>query len=48
MGVVPTSKTRLTACLKAFDTDAVVAGLKARPELLHHAAAQKLSSGIQS
>ena len=32
----PTSKTRLTACVKAFDTDAVVAGLKRRPDLLHH------------
>ena len=37
MGPVPTSKTRLTACVKAFDTPAVVAGLKSRPELLHHA-----------
>ena len=37
MGPVPTSKTRLTACVKAFDTAAVVAGLKARPDLLHHA-----------
>lgn len=37
MGSVPTSKTRLTACVKAFDTPAVVAGLKARPDLLHHA-----------
>lgn len=37
MGPVPTSKTRLTACVKAFDTGAVVAGLKSRPELLHHA-----------
>ena len=30
-GPVPTSKTRPTACVKAFVTDAVVAGLKARP-----------------
>lgn len=37
MSPVPTSKTRLTACVKALDTDAVVAGLKARPDLLHHA-----------
>lgn len=37
MGVIPTSKTRFTACVKAFDTDAVEAGLKARPDLLHHA-----------
>ena len=37
MGVIPTSKTRLTACVKAFDTDAVVAGLEARPDLLDHA-----------
>lgn len=37
MGPVPTSKTRLTACVKTFDTDAVVAGLTARPDLLHHA-----------
>lgn len=37
MGPVPTSKTRLTACVKALDTDAVVAGLKSRPDLLHHA-----------
>lgn len=37
MTPVPTSKTRLTACVKAFDTDAVVAGLKARPDLLHYA-----------
>ena len=37
MGPVPTSKTRLTACVKAFDTDAVVAGLKSHPDLLHHA-----------
>ena len=37
MGLVPTSKTRLTARVKAFDTAAVVAGLKSRPELLHHA-----------
>lgn len=37
MGPVPTSKTRLTACVRAFDTDAVVAGLKSCPELLHHA-----------
>lgn len=36
MSPVPTSKTRLTACVKAFDTDAVVAGLKARADLLHH------------
>ena len=37
MAVVPTSKTRLTACVKAFDTDAVVAGLKSRPDLMHYA-----------
>ena len=37
MGVIPTSKTRLTARVRAFDTHAVVAGLKARPDLLHHA-----------
>lgn len=37
MNPVPTSKTRLTACVKAFDTDAVVAGLKLRPDLLHYA-----------
>ena len=37
MGPVPTSKTRLTVCVKSFDTAAVVAGLKSRPELLHHA-----------
>ena len=37
MDPVPTSKTRLTACVKAFDTDAVVAGLKLRPGLLHYA-----------
>ena len=37
MSPVPTSKTRLAACVKALDTDAVVAGLKARPDLLHHA-----------
>ncbi len=36
MRVVTTSKTRLTACVKALDTGAVVAGLKSRPELLHH------------
>lgn len=36
MDPVPTSKTRLTGCVKAFDTDAVVAGLKSRPDLLHH------------
>lgn len=34
--LVPTSKTRLTACVRAFDTNAVVAGLNARPDLLHH------------
>lgn len=34
---VPTSKTRLAACIKVFDTEAVVAGLKARPGLLGHA-----------
>ena len=37
MDPVPTSKTRLTACVKVLDTDAVVAGLKLRPDLLHHA-----------
>ena len=37
MGAIPTSKTRITACTRAFDTDAVVAGLKARPDLVHHA-----------
>lgn len=37
MGPVSTSKTRLAACVKSFDTAAVVAGLKSRPELLHHA-----------
>ena len=36
MGVIPTSKTRLTACVKALDAEAVVAGLEARPDLLHH------------
>lgn len=36
MTVVPTSKTRLAACVKAFDTGAVVAGLGSRPELLQH------------
>ena len=36
MGSVPTSKTRLAACVKAFDAHAVVAGSKARPDLLHH------------
>ena len=36
MGSLPVSKTRLTACVRAFDTDAVVAGLQARPDLLHY------------
>ncbi|MYF30144.1 MAG: hypothetical protein F4169_15045 [Gammaproteobacteria bacterium] len=36
MGAVPTSKSRLTACVRAFDAGAVVAGLKSRPELLYH------------
>ena len=36
MGAIPTSKTRLAACVRAFDTDAVVAALKARPDLVHH------------
>ena len=35
--MIRTSKTRLSACVKAFDTNAVVAGIKARPDLLHHA-----------
>ena len=36
MKPVPASKTRLTACVKAFDADAVAAGLKAHPDLLHY------------
>lgn len=35
--MIRTSKTRLAACVKSFDTDAVVAGLNARPDLVHHA-----------
>ena len=34
--MVRTSKTRLTACVKSFDTGAVVAGLSARPDLVRH------------
>ena len=37
MAAVPTSKTRLASCVRAFDAGAVVAGLNKRPELLHHA-----------
>ena len=36
MDSIPTSKSRLMACVRAFDTDGVVAGLKARPDLLQH------------